>query len=413
VNALVHSTCAASLATAPLLAGLGLPLPAGSLLANALLVPWVGVALVPGGLVGALIGGPDDLLLRGLRLLAEWAIRAAEALESPDLLAAARHPPLLALALASLGFGARAHALGVRGRALRLALVLAGAAAALQLALGPLNPARAARAVFLDVGHGDAVLLQSGTSAWLIDAGGRAGARDAGRNVVLPALRALGVRRLDALAVTHGDLDHVGGAAAVLSGFPIAELWLTPDLLRHPEGLALRRRAAARAIPVRVVARGDRLGSAGLELDVLWPPDDARPRESNATSLVLRARTPELCLALPADAPADVERALAPGHGPCEVLKLAHHGSRTSSDPVWLDALRPRLAIASSGERRRSPLPHPLVTRRLAERGVRLAETRRSGALELALDSRALRLRGWSADPWPGSGAPPRAGRAR
>ena len=217
--------------------------------------------------------------------------------------------------------------------------------------------------------------------------------------MVLPALRALGVRRLDALAVTHGDLDHAGGADAVLAALPVAELWLTPPLLRHPEGRRLRRRAAQRGVPVRVVSRGDRLGAAALELDALWPPADARRRETNAASLVLRARTRAVCLSLPADAPAEVERALAQEHGPCDALKLGHHGSGTSSDPVWLDALEPRLAIASAGERRRSPLPHPRVLERLAARGVRLAETRRSGALELGLDSRELRLSGWAAPP--------------
>jgi competence protein ComEC len=412
---LVHSTCAASLATAPLLAGLGLPLPAGSLLANALLVPWVGVALVPAGLVaaihGALAGSSDDLLLRGLRALAERAIRAAQALESRDVLAAARHPVLLALGLSGLGFAARARSLGARGGGSAVAIALAGVLVAAQLALGPANVPRAARALFLDVGHGDAVLLQSGARAWLIDAGGRAGPWDAGRYVVLPALRALGVRRLDALVVTHGDLDHAGGAGAVLSSLPVGELWLTPPLLRHPEGLALREQAAARGIPLRVVARGDRLGSAQLELDVLWPPADARERGSNAASLVLRARTEELCLSLPADAPADVERGLAADHGACDVLKLSHHGSGTSSDPAWLDALEPRLAIASAGERRRAPLPHPGVARRLAERRVRLAETRRCGALELSLDSRAFRVRSWAEPSQPGSCARPRADR--
>jgi competence protein ComEC len=407
---LLHSTFAAGLATAPLLAGFGLPLPLGTLLANALLVPLVGIALVPPGLVvgvwAALRAAPDDPLLRVLRALAELSIRLAEQLESPDLLAAARHPALLGLALALLGFAARARVLGARRSS--PCLVAGAALVVAEIWLGPRQWIGEPRAIFLDVGHGDAVLLQAGASAWLVDAGGRAGTWDAGRGVVLPALRALGVRRLDALAVTHPDLDHVGGAEAVLAGLPVGELWVTPLLLQHEEGWRLRRRAAARRIPVRVVARGDRLGGSGLALDVLWPPADAHPRSSNGGSLVLRARTPELCLSLPGDATAEVERALAAEHGACDVLKLAHHGSLTSSDPVWLDELRPRLAIASAGERRRSPLPHPRVRARLDERGVRLEETRRSGALELALGRRTLEISGW-AEPPRALAAPPRA----
>jgi competence protein ComEC len=178
---------------------------------------------------------------------------------------------------------------------------------------------------------------------------------------VLPALRALGIRRLDALAVTHDDLDHAGGAGALLAALQVDELWLTPPLARHPVGRALRGSAARRGVAVRIVARGARLGRDGFALDVFWPPVDPVERESNTASLVLRARTAAHCLALPADAPAQVERAIAREFGRCDALKLAHHGSRSSSDALWLDALRPSLAIASAGERRRSPLPHASV----------------------------------------------------
>jgi competence protein ComEC len=114
---------------------------------------------------------------------------------------------------------------------------------------------------------------------------------------------------------------------------------------------------------------------------------------------VLRVRTRATCLALTGDAPAAVERALAGSFGACAAIKLGHHGSRTSSDPIWLDALQPRLAIASAGERRRSPLPHPRVRTALEARGIRLVETRRSGALELSLDAREPAVSGWVAPP--------------
>jgi competence protein ComEC len=148
-----------------------------------------------------------------------------------------------------------------------------------------------------------------------------------------------------------------------------------------------------------VVARGYTLGAAPLVRAVPGPPAAGRRRPANGASLVLRARSAALCLALPADATAEVERALAAEHGPCDVLKLGHHGSRTSSDPRWLDALAPRVAIASAGERRRSPLPHESVSRRLAQRGVRLVETRRSGAIEVRLDAPEPGLSGWAAPP--------------
>jgi len=132
---------------------------------------------------------------------------------------------------------------------------------------------------------------------------------------------------------------------------------------------------------------------------VLWPPADGQRRASNAASLVVRALADGVCVALSGDAPGAIERALSAGHGHCALLKLGHHGSRTSSDPAWLDALAPAVAVASAGERRRSPLPHPSVSRRLAERGVRLLETRRSGALQIHLAAPELRISGWAAPP--------------
>jgi competence protein ComEC len=123
-----------------------------------------------------------------------------------------------------------------------------------------------------------------------------------------------------------------------------------------------------------------------MRLAVLWPPAELAPRSPNHASLVLRLEAPGgSCALLPGDAPADVERALAPRLSPCALLKLGHHGSRTSTDPAWLDALRPRVAVASAGERPRSPLPHPEVRARLQARGTALWETRLGGALTVDL----------------------------
>ncbi|HXZ83994.1 MAG TPA: competence protein ComEC, partial [Myxococcota bacterium] len=162
----------------------------------------------------------------------------------------------------------------------------------------------------------------------------------------------------------------------------------------------LHRMASARGVPERVLAAGDALGGVGLALRVLWPPDRLRPASTNQGSLVLRAESPRGCALLGGDAPAEVERALAPALAPCDVLKLDHHGSATSSAESFLDALQPVVAVASAGRRPRAPLPHPAVRARLAARSISLFETWRDGALEVALERPGPLVRAWLSPRW-------------
>lgn len=390
LSRLLGCTLGASLATAPLLAALGAPLPAGGLVANALAVPWFGAVVVPlallcGGL-GALAPGLAALLRSVAVPCAELGIRAVEALASPDLLAGREGPVAFATLLAAGGLAARLAALGRLHAA--VALALAGASAA--PLVGPPEPRwqGLASLLFLDVGHGDATLVRSGAAAWLVDAGPRFGGFDAGRAVVLPALRHERVARLDVLVVTHADGDHAGGAVAVVEALPVDELWLSQAAAAAPGLRPLRRAAARRGVPIRLVAAGERARLGALRARVLWPPAGAVDLGTNLASVVLRLEGPAACAVLPADVPARVERRLAAGQSPCELLKLAHHGSASSSDPHWLERLAPGLAVASAG-RRTAPLPAPAVRRRLAAASVTLYETHRFGALRVVFTGAA------------------------
>jgi competence protein ComEC len=379
LRGLAHASLAAGTITAPLAAALGAPLPAGWLFANAVAVPWFGAVVVP----LALVAGGFEPVAPLARVAAELGVRGLEWLSTPDLLAGPHDRVALAALLAAITFGARG--LTQERRALT---ACAAAVAALSLwRAWPTENDRVLtpRLAFLDVGHGDAVLVRAGRHAWLVDTGTRVDEFDAGRSVVLPALHALGVRRLDALALTHADLDHVGGAASVVAGIPVGELWVTRETHGARALWPLRLEAARRGIPVRIVAAGDVLGSEELTLRAHWPPAALRPPTTNAGSLVLQVGEPRACALLGGDAPGAVERALAPELPRCDVLKLDHHGSATSSDPAWLDALEPSLAVASAGRRPRSPLPHPAVRERLRARAVTLWETRRAGAIEVEL----------------------------
>jgi competence protein ComEC len=386
VAALVHATLAAGLATAPWAAALGLPFAAGAPLANLLAVPLFGFVVVPLGLATGVVGSLAPVLgdlLRPVALgVAELALRALEGLGSPDLLATAASPGLAAGGAAVCGFALRtAWRLAEPG----LGLLAAVAAIVALLALLPAenSATTSAELTFLDVGHGDAVLARSGTAAWLVDAGPRLGRFDAGLRVVHPALRALGVRRLDVLVVTHSDRDHSGGAAAILSRVPVGELWMTSAVVRHPAGRGLLRVAARHGVAVRLVARGERAWLGRLGVSVRWPPAGEAHAAGNAGSLVLRLEGPRTCALLPGDVPAPVERRLSPAEAPCASLGLAHHGSRTSSDASWLSRVRPLVAVASAGRRRRGALPHADVRARLAERDVTLYVTREHGAVRL------------------------------
>jgi competence protein ComEC len=380
----LHVSLAAGLVSAPLAATIGAPLPAGWLVANALAVPYFSAGVVPLALAAGALGERVPALGALARASAELGIRGLEALASPDLLAGPRDPVAVALALAAFGLAFRAQSLGRRGVA--RALLAAGALAVLVAAPAGNGRVESPTLWFLDVGHGDAVLVRAGRRAWLVDAGTRFAGFDAGRAVVVPALRAEGVRRLDALIVSHADLDHAGGAAAVLEALPVGELWLSRASLESRALLELRRTAARRGVPVRVIAAGSVHAADGLTLRALWPLAGHRPATTNAGSIVLRLDTRSTCALLSGDAPAEVERVLARESAPCAVLKLGHHGSATSSDARLLDALEPELAVASAGRRPHSPLPHPRVRARLRERAISLWQTRADGAVRVVLE---------------------------
>jgi competence protein ComEC len=383
IGALVQSTLGAGLATAPLVAAMGAPLPSTLLLTNMLAIPFFGGVVLPLALSSAAI----EPLRPVACALAEAGIRLLQTLEGRDLLEGSTQPVRVALVIAGLGFTGRLLWLRHPMRALAvLGVTLVGA--------GFAGPARlfdpGQSLLVLDVGHGDASLLRSADRAWLIDTGPRHGRSDAGRYVVGPALRAEGLGRLEVMVLSHADYDHVGGAQSILEAVPVGELWMSPATY-EAEGIAsVRRVAARRGIPIRLVSAGDHARLPPLTVSVLWPPADLDGSDSNDSSLVLRVDGPHGCAMLPGDASVDVEHRLAETQRPCQVLKLAHHGSRSATGRMWLERLQPWLAIASAGSRSRFPLPHPEVMHRLRNEAVTLLETRREGAIRVRFTSAGI-----------------------
>ena len=245
-----------------------------------------------------------------------------------------------------------------------------------------LSPPAALELRMLDVGQGESVLLRDGGRAMLVDGGGwRHG--DLGGRILLPALARIGVRRLDAVVLTHPDLDHCGGLVDLASYLPVAQVWTAPGWRSKPCALDLSTLTGTRLRPLWA---GERAAVGRWRLLALHPGPGG-VGAGNERSLVLAAEAPGLRVLLTGDVGAATERRLL-RRWPraalrADLLKVAHHGSRSSTSTELLRAVRPRLALISCGLGNRYGHPAPEVLRRLAGFGVACLRTDRSGEIVL------------------------------
>ncbi len=230
----------------------------------------------------------------------------------------------------------------------------------------------------IDVGQGDSILLRDGGRAILVDGGGSRGG-DIGGRTLLPALLGEGVSRLDALVMTHPDNDHCGGLVDIAAYLPVSEVWMAPGWDRH--GCA-GRLLDLPGVRTRLLSRGNRLTLGRWRLTALHPAaDDDGP--VNERSLVLLAEANGRRALLTGDVERGAERELAECCARelrADLLKVAHHGSRTSSTETFLDAVAPRLALISVGVGNVYHHPSPEVVERLGDRS-RVLRTDRSGEI--------------------------------
>ena len=253
--------------------------------------------------------------------------------------------------------------------------------------------------MFLDVDQADATLVQfpSGQSL-LVDAAGSVRGRSAvGERVLAPVLWRAGVRRLDYLALTHGDPDHVGGAAVIVRDFRPREVWEGVPVPRSERMRSLATAASEAGAAWRRLRAGDNLRIGAVEVRVWHPPlpEWERQRVRNDDSLVLELRHGRVSFVLPGDIGAEVEAGLAAQlePSPQRVLKVPHHGSRTSSSAAFIAGLDPVLAIVSAGRDNRFGHPHPAVLRRYGAAGVALLETGTVGAIDVCSDGEQIGVR--------------------
>jgi competence protein ComEC len=230
-------------------------------------------------------------------------------------------------------------------------------------------PADSLSVSFIDVGQGDGVLVQAGDENYLIDAG-RA---EEGPNVV-DFLRSRGVESLDGIVVSNPDADHIGGFLDVFDAFEVATVYVSGD----PKGTltynTFLRGVRNEGSKVEVVRAGRRLDWGGVRADVIAPPPGELFSETNDNSvaILLSYATARLLLAGDAEAREEEYMANGPYTGPLTVLKVTHHGSNTSSTPLFLSRFPPKIVVIQVGADNPYGHPTPEVLDRLQRTGAKI-----------------------------------------
>ncbi|MBI5379458.1 MAG: DNA internalization-related competence protein ComEC/Rec2 [Nitrospirae bacterium] len=432
-------TVAAGAGTAPLVAYYFNQCSLIGVLANLLIVPYVGFLVLPVGLASSLgilwTGGTlplaeiNALLLNGFYGLT----RLFAAVPYGSFTLPAPSPAVLVLfylLFAALLAWQKKQSARWMGTAADLGL--------LALILLAYLPTRSFTVSFLDVGQGDGMILElPNRQVAVLDGGGSFPVRtaparpvggggenrfDPGKMAMAPALRNRGIRRIDYLVLSHPHPDHAGGLRHLLREFPVGEIWINGDPYPGPAYQEFLTLATERKISVRIVEwQREPLEIGGAWIHLLHPFPEFVPgskrgafSDENSRSLVLKVTYGERSFLLPGDVEEEGEVELT-AFGPLlksDLLKVPHHGGRTSSTWTFLERVRPEAAVVQVGARNRFGHPHTETLDRYAALGIPLYRTDLDGEVRVTTDGRDLRivtfagsrltpLLAWPLQPWP------------
>jgi len=256
--------------------------------------------------------------------------------------------------------------------------------------------------VFLDVGQGDAVLVTFPDDRHLlIDGGPRTLHSDAGKWVIAPYLKRAGIRKLDALVLSHADADHLGGFPYIMRHFKVGEVWengqqkdtaLSREYLALIDSLQIRR---------RILRAGDMIDDfAPANMFIVHPSGrflNHSGQKLNEGSLSLKLSYGAIDFLFTGDVELEGEQHLSQfGHLlESEVLKVGHHGSQTSSSPILLESVRPQVAVISAGELNKFGHPHAAILERFHQHNAHVLRTDRDAAVILTTDGQELKRVKW------------------
>lgn len=244
---------------------------------------------------------------------------------------------------------------------------------------------------FLDVGQGDSILIQTPEGAnILVDAGDSA----AGTRVVVPYLKKMGVKSLDLVVMTHPHFDHIGGLVPVLTEYPVREVLADGQVHTTAAYERLLGLILEKEIPFTLARSGDRLDIPGLDEAVVLNPQEPFLPGLNNNSVVLKLRYGSIVILLAGDIELDAEeRILGNGHlSGAQILKVAHHGSRTSTTRAFLEEVRSEIAVISVGEDNIYGLPDEKILAKLGKAGAEALRTDLMGTIVVISDGYSYRM---------------------
>jgi len=380
---------AITLALIPLLLAMFQQISLVSPLANAIAIPVVSFVVVPLTLVGVAL--PFDLVLQLAHAVMGACGAMLEWMSALPLAVWQQHAPppwtvviaMMAIAWMLMPRGFPARWIGVAGL---LPLFLVEPAALAE---------RTVKLTVLDVGQGLAVVVQTRHHSLLYDAGPAYGPQtDSGNRIIVPYLRASGVRVLTGMIVTHADNDHSGGANSVAQA--MAPEWLLTSMAADHPAMALAASASR-------CEAGARWRWDGVDFELLHPAPDNYAREKfrgNDRSCVLKITAGDASVLLAADVEQKSERemlASVPDKLRAQILLVPHHGSRTSSSPEFVARVNPDVALVAAGFRNRFGHPKEDVLDRYRALGTRIYRTDLDGALLIEIGGEAAKVQRYRA----------------